>query len=106
MENFDIKKLIQEMPDVWCEFNFDVVYSNNGVARIYIGNRRTQYSASGCGYDKESSVIALMINDLIGEQKYKKGVYGHYNGLLHGGTGFSSIKESFETKKGCKLECI
>lgn len=88
-------------------FKFEITYSKSGVARIYLGsNRKTKYFASGYGYDKESSVIATMINDLLGEQNYNPNIYGNRNGFLSGGTGLSSIKESFESIEGYKLNKI
>lgn len=56
-----------------------------------------------------------MINDLIGEQSYNKDIYGNScnysnnikeTGILCGGTGFDSIKESFESIEGYKLSQI
>ena len=78
-------------------FKFEVVYSKSGTVRIYIGERKTSYNVGGYGYDRESAVIAKMINDLIGKQAYDEKVYGSCGGFLSGGTGFSSIKESFES---------
>ena len=111
MKTFDIKKAIQENEfgnrELWSNFKFEVNYSNNGVARIYINDRKTKYSAGGYGYDKESSVIAQMINDLTIPTKYKKGIYGHRNGYLsQGGVGFSSIEQSFNSKRGNSLKKI
>ena len=108
---FDLKK-VQRENNCWNDFKFEVVYSSQDVARIYINNRKTKYVANGYGYDKESSVISSMINDLIGKQKYNKSIYGSScaNGLasktlgtLSGGTGFSSIQEAYNFKQGCKL---
>lgn len=105
MSTFDLRSVFNQYG--WDKgFKFEVVYSNNGVARVYIGDRKTRYSVGGYGYDKESSVIAQMINDLIGKQKYSKDIYGNTcnyssnteeSGTLCGGTGFSSIKDSFES---------
>jgi len=107
METFNFKKLFTDKTYGWnTGFKFEIIYSNAGVARIYINDRKTKYTAGGYGYDKESSVIATMVNDLIGPQKYKKGIYGHLGGWLEGGTGFDSIKDSFESKRGCKLARI
>ena len=102
MKTFDLKEM------GWTEFKFEVIYSKRGVARIYIGDRATNYTAGGYGYDKESSVIANMINDLlIDNPKYNKNVYGNYKGRsLSHGVGFHVIKGSFETKRGNKLEKI
>ena len=88
-------------------FKFEITYSKSGVARIYLGsNRKTKYTATGYGYDKESSVIATMINELLGKQNYNPNIYGNRNGFLSGGTGLSSIKESFESVEGHKLNKI
>ena len=79
-------------------FKFEINFSKAGVARIYIGNRKTKYYASGYGYDKTSAVIATMINDLIGERPYSKETYGNRNNYLcEGGVGFDSTSESFAT---------
>jgi len=103
MSTFNLKEVFNDYG--WSKgFKFEIVYSKQGVACIYIGDRKTSYTAGGYGYDKESSVIATMINDLIGEQKYNKKIYGNNGKFLSGGTGFSSIKESFEYKRGFKLE--
>jgi hypothetical protein len=103
---FDLKKTIKENKSYWNDFKFEIKYSKSGVARIFVSDRQTNYKASGYGYDKESSVIANMINDIIGKQKYNKSIYGSYAGFLSGGTGFDSIKRSFEYKRGCKLNKI
>lgn len=68
----------------------------------------------GGGYCKESSVIASMVNDLIGYQNYSPDQYGNsraYKGKknerkLDGGTGFSSIADSFQSLRGCKLKKV
>ena len=110
----------KEVVKDWLTYNsplkFEVVYSNSGVARVYISGRKTNFAAGGYGYCKESSVIATMINDLIGKQNYNKDIYGSSKaeglgsvkgkGLLSGGTGFSSIQASFNSLAGCKLEKI
>ena len=85
-------------------FEFEIVLSRTGVARIYVGDRMTSYKAGGYGYCKESSVIARMINDLIGVQQYDSNIYGNRDGFLSDGTGFDSIKRSFESVDGYKLE--
>jgi hypothetical protein len=104
MKTWNLKK---EFNEYNCKtFKFEINFSKSGVARIYLGGRKTVYYAGGYGYDKTSSVIALMINDLIGEQNYNKDVYGNSDGLLSGGTGFSSIKDSFESITGNKLTQI
>lgn len=101
------------------KLEFEVIYSRSGVARIFIGDRKTSFTAGGYGYCKESSVIASMINELIGYRNYDANVYGNsraynsktgksyaYKAYLSGGTGFDSIKRSFDSLKGCKLEKI
>ena len=87
-------------------FKFEIAYSRNGVARIYINDIKTKYSALGYGYDKESTVLSNMINDLIGTQNYDSNIYGNRNGLLSYGVGFESIKKSFESIEGNKLNCL
>ena len=105
MKIFDLKEARAEYGD-WDIIKFEVVYSNKGVARIYVGNRKTKYNAGGYGYCKESSVIAEMINDLIKVQAYNPGVYGNRNGLLsQGGVGVSSLQESLKSI-GVSLEQI
>lgn len=92
----------------WMSFKFEVIYSSNSVARIYINDRKTKYSAGGYGYDKESAVIASMINDLtVNDCKYNKKHYGN-NGkkLSQGGVGFSSIQKCFNSKQGCFIKKI
>jgi hypothetical protein len=106
MKNFDLKETIKDNKKFWDNFKFELKYSKNGIVRVYINDRKTKYTVGGYGYCKESSVIAKMINDIIGEQKYNKNIYGNSEGLLSGGTGFNSIKLSFEYKRGCKLEKI
>lgn len=114
MKTFDLKSVFNDY-DWNTGFKFEIIFSNSGVARIFIGNRKTKYFANGYGYDKESSVIANMINDLIGKQAYNKNIYGNScnyshnietTGILCGGTGFGSIKESFESIEGFKLTQI
>ena len=107
---FDLKKVYNEFNNrnYWSDFKFEVIYSNSGVARIYINDSKTSYTAGGYGYDKESAVIASMINDItINNCKYNKKHYGN-NGkkLSCSGVGFSSIQTSFNSKRGCKLEKI
>ncbi len=116
MQQWDLKKVFNEKGYGWNKgFKFEITFSNSGVARIFIGDRKTKYTAGGYGYDKVSSVIANMINDLIGKQSYNKDIYGNscnysnnteLTGILCGGTGFGSIKESFESIEGFKLNQI
>ena len=103
---FNLKEVFNEGYGWDKGFQFEIVWSKTGVARIYIGDRKTSYNTGGYGYDKESSVIATMINDLIGVQAYDSKVYGNRDGFLSGGTGFDSIKRSFESVGGYKLERI
>ena len=117
MQTFDLKKLFTDKMYGWDkDFKFEIIFSNSGVARIYINDRKTKYNASGYGYDKTSSVIASMINDLVGVQPYNPTIYGN-NGnykkegemgfyLSRGGVGFSSIKDSFERIAGNELNQI
>lgn len=102
MKTFSIKEVFNKYG--WSEgFEFEIVYSKSGVARIYINRSKTKYYASGYGYDKESTVLSNMINDLIGMQNYDSNIYGNRNGLLSYGVGFNSIKDSFESIEGNKL---
>ena len=105
MKTFNIKEARAEYGG-WDLIKFEVSYSNSGVARIYVGDRKTKYVANGYGYCKESSVIADMINDLIGVQAYNSEVYGNRNGLLScGGVGVSSLEQSLKSI-GVNLEQI
>jgi hypothetical protein len=88
----------------WQEFKFHIKYMRSGVARIWIGDRKTKYYVNGYGYCKESSVIANMINELIGKQPYDENIYGNHKGYLSGGVGFDYIKKSFESLPECKLD--
>lgn len=106
MQTFNLKEIFSAGYGWENGFKFEIVYSKNGVARIYAGDRKTKYTAGGYGYDKKSSVLATMINDLIGKQPYNENIYGNRTGFLSGGVGFSSIKESFESVNGFKLDEI
>lgn len=104
MATYNLKKDFKEF---WSNgFKFEVIYSKSRAARIFVGDRKTKYTAGGYGYCKESSVIAAMINDLVGVQSYNPNIYGNRNGFLIGGVGFSSIKQSFESVADYKLEKI
>lgn len=46
MKTFDLKEARAEY-DGWDIIKFEVVYSNKGVARIYINDRKTKYNAGG-----------------------------------------------------------
>jgi len=100
---FDLKEVFTNS-EYWKEFKFEI--NLNGMIRIYIGDRRTKYVATGWGYDKISAVIAHMINDLVGEQPYNPETYGCYKGLLCSGTGFEAIQSSFESINDNKLSMI
>lgn len=112
MKQFNIKEVFKEYG--WSKgFKFHIKWSNTGVAKIYINDRPTKYKAGGYGYCKESSVIATMINDLIGDQPYDSEIYGNsgnYNKdkslhhLSQSGVGFSSIQGSFQSLQGAKLD--
>ena len=116
MRTFDLKKQFTDKIYGWNKgFKFEIIFSNSGVARIYINDRKTKYSATGFGYDKISSVIASMVNDLIGEQPYNFEIYGNSGNYkkegktvfyLSSGVGFGSIKESFESIAGNELNQI
>lgn len=115
MQAFDLKKQFSDGYGWDKGFKFEIIFSNSGVARIYINSRKTKYNASGCGYDKTSSVIASMVNDLIGLQPYNSAIYGNSGNYkkegetefyLSGGVGFSSIKDSFESIAGNELNSI
>ena len=116
MRTFDLKKLFTDKNYGWNEgFKFEIIFSNSGVARIFINDRKTKYSTSGYGYDKMSSVIASMVNDLIGEQPYNSEIYGNSGNYkkegetefyLSSGVNFDSIKKSFESIAGNELNQI
>ena len=103
----DIKECIK-INECWNDFKFSIEYSKLGNVRIYIDDRKTKYYVNCYSCDKESSVIAQMINDLtVKNCKHNKKIYGN-NGkkLSQGGVNFSNIANSFNAKKGCKLEKI
>ena len=116
MQTFDLKKQFTNGYGWTTDFKFEIIFSNSGAARIYINDRKTKYKAAGYGYDKTSSVIASMVNDLIGQQPYNFEIYGNTGNykkesetefyLSGGGVGFSSIKESFESITGNELNQI
>lgn len=115
MQTFDLKKQFTEGYGWNKDFKFEIIFLNSGTARIFINDRKTKYTATGFGYDKISSVIATMVNDLIGKQPYNSAIYGNTGNYkkedetefyLSGGVGFSSIKESFESIKGNILNQI
>lgn len=101
MKQWDLKSVFQEYG--WNKgFKFEIVWSGS-TARIWVNDRMTKYKAGGYGYCKESTVLSNMINDLIGEQPYNPEIYGNRNELLNYGVGFDSIKASFESIEGNKL---
>lgn len=113
MKQFNIKEVFNEYG--WHKgFKFHIKWNNSGVAKVYINDRPTKYKAGGYGYDKESSCIASMVNDLIGDQPYNSEIYGNsgnYNkdkSLHHlsGGVGFGSIQDSFQSLEGAKLTTL
>ena len=116
MQTFDLKKLFTDKNYGWNkDFKFEIIFSNSGVARIFINDKKTKYKAVGYGYDKTSSVIASMINDLIGEQPYNPTIYGNSGNYkkegetefyLSSGVNFDSIKKSFESISGNELNQI
>ena len=93
---FDLKKLVNTT-EAWRKFKFSVEFNRNG-ARVYVESRRTKYFVKGYGYDKTSALVGRMVNDLIGEQKYNKEVYGNDGMFLYeGGVGVDSIAASLKT---------
>jgi len=102
----NLKKLFNEHPYIWKDFKFHIKYTNSG-CRIYINESKTKYYVGGWGFDKESSVIAEMVNDLIGTKDYGAMYTGAYTGerLLSYGLGFESVKNALEYI-GVKLEKI
>jgi len=103
MAFFNLKK---EFEKGYCrKFKFHIKYGTTGVARIWINDRKTKYFVNGYGYDKESSVIAEMINDLISFKDYGDYYTGGGTGerLISHGIGFDSLKGAFEYIGG-KLE--
>lgn len=116
MQTFDLKKLFTDKIYGWnTGFKFEIIFSNNGVARIFINDKKTKYKAAGYGYDKTSTVLAKMINDLIGEQPYNSEIYGNSGNYkkegeivfhLSSGVNFDSIKKSFESISGNELNQI
>jgi len=101
---FDLKNLVNTV-EAWRKFKFSVEFTKSG-ARVYVESRRTKYFVKGYGYDKTSALVGRMVNDLIGEQKYNKEVYGN-NGMFlsEGGVGTDSIMASLKTI-GVKLEHV
>jgi len=100
---FNLKEVFEESK-YWRNFRFEV--NLNGMVRIYIGDRRTKYVAGGGGYDKISTVIAHMVNDLVGIQEYDPKEYGHYKGSLSSGVGFEALKKAFESIDGNKIDML
>jgi len=89
------------------DFKFHIKYTNSG-CRIWIGSNKTKYYAGGYGYDKESSVLAKMINDLIGKKNYGNAYTGRFNigkRFLSSGIGFEAIKQALNNI-GIKLEKV
>lgn len=100
-KNFNVKESVN-----WDKgLKFEVACSKSGIARVYIADRKTKYYAGGWG-DKETTVIAKMINDLAGEQDYKDYFSGEGYKTLHGGTGFTHLKTVFESLPGNNLDKI
>ena len=111
----DLKRLFTNGNGWEKGFKFEIIFSNSGVARIFINDMKTKYKADGSGYDKTSSVIASMVNDLIGNQPYNFEIYGNSGNYkkedetvfhLSSGVNFDSIKKSFESIEGNELNQI
>ena len=48
MKNWDLKKAFNDKCYAWEKgFKFEITFSNSGVARIFIGDRKTKYTAGG-----------------------------------------------------------
>lgn len=97
---FDIKKVFDEYGDMWKEFKFEVLFNKKGNCRIHVeGGRTTKYYAGGYGYNKEATVIANMINDLMGKNVVTdssvKGIIEQFNKIND-----CNIKEIFNGKNG------
>lgn len=86
---------------------FSVKKNKSGTYRVYVDNTPTIYHASGGGYDKESSAIAELINDLIGAQDYKNAYTGKRRGkrYISNGIGVRAVKEALKVI-GVKLELV
>ena len=115
MQTFDLKKQFTEGFGWTKDFKFEIIFSNSGAARIFINDKKTIYKAAGYGYDKTSSVIASMVNDLINLQPYNPTIYGNSGYYkkegetvfhLSSGVNFDSIKKSFESIAGNELTQI
>jgi len=112
MRNFTKDQIIDLM-EYRKSLKFDVRYSNQGVARIYINEYETPIYAGGYGYDKTSTVLASLLNlltkkDVIKRQRKAMKTYAlsctHKNGLFSGGVGTSAIIESVNSLNGCELK--
>ena len=79
----------------------------NGNQRIYINNMKTEYYAGGHGYEKSSSVISMLINDLLGAMNYKNAYTGSRSGIrmLSNGIGIDAVINALENI-GSHLEFI
>ena len=115
MQTFDLKKQFTEGYGWNKDFKFEIVFSEGGLATIFVDGIETKYNIKEYGSDKVSKIIATMINDLIGKQPYNPFIYGNSGNnnkegetefYLKGEAGYNSIKESFESIKGNSLNCI
>lgn len=79
----------------------------NGNARVIINGEKTKYYAGGYGYDKASSAISELINDLLGAMNYKNSYTGSRYGIrmLSNGIGIDAVINALETI-GSYLELI
>jgi len=79
----------------------------NGNPRIYINSMKTKYYAGGSGYEKSSSVIAMLINDLLGSIDYKNAYTGSRSGIrmLNSGIGIDTVINALDTI-GAKLVIV
>ena len=94
MYNINLKERVHTDP-AYREFKFHTTRSKSGVVRIFLNDRRTEYKAGGGGYDKVSSVVALMINDIMGDDIVS------YNGV-----GFNQIRDEFTRLRGASLDVL
>ena len=65
----------------------------NGNQRIIINGEKTKYYAGGYGYDKASSVVSELINDLLGAMDYRNAYTGSRSGIrmLSNGIGIDAV---------------
>jgi len=79
----------------------------NGNVRIVINNEKTKYYAGGYGYDKASSAVSELINDLLGEMDYRNAYTGSRSGIrmLSNGIGIDAVINALDAI-GSKLDIV